>query len=102
MVEQSFVAYRNEVNGVLDLHDIGYQVVGTEVIERESMALHADVIEPALALLHGDSRLAGTERAFQDALRESSSPEETPQMRSRMQPPPSRICSSPSVPTGTL
>jgi hypothetical protein len=69
-VDQSFDAYRNEVNSVLDLHDVGYQVVGTEIIERESMALHADVVEPALALLHGDSRLASVERAFQDALRE--------------------------------
>jgi hypothetical protein len=70
MVNQSFDAYRNEVNSVLDLHDVGYQVIDTEVIERESMAMHADVVEPALALLHGDSRLASVERAFQDALRE--------------------------------
>lgn len=70
IVNQSFDAYRNEVNTVLDLHDVGYQVVGTEVIERESMAMHADVVEPVLALLHGDPRLASVERAFQDALRE--------------------------------
>jgi hypothetical protein len=70
MVDQPFDAYRKEVNSVLDLHNVGYQVVGTEIIERESMAIHTDVVEPALALLHGDTRLARVERAFQDALRE--------------------------------
>jgi hypothetical protein len=70
VVERSFDAYRKEVNRVLDLHDVGYQIVGTEVVERESMAMHANVVEPALALLHGAPRLAGVESAFQDALRE--------------------------------
>jgi len=62
--------FRNRVNEILDGHDIAYQVVGNEVIPRESMATHSQIVAPALSLLHGDARLRNVEKAFHDALRE--------------------------------
>jgi hypothetical protein len=62
--------FRTRVNQILDEHDLAYQVVGSEVVPRESMAMHVGVIAPALSLLHGDQPLAKVERAFRDALRE--------------------------------
>lgn len=62
--------FRDTVNDVFDDHDIAYQVVGVEVIDRESMALHANVIAPTLSLLHGEPRFVKVEAAFQDALHE--------------------------------
>jgi hypothetical protein len=58
------------VNQILDEDDIAFQIVGREVLPRESMAMYADVVAPALSLLHGDVRLTKVERAFHDALKE--------------------------------
>lgn len=62
--------FRQRVNEILDDHELAYQLVGTEVIARESMAMHADVIAPALSLLHVNPRLEKVEKAFHDALSE--------------------------------
>lgn len=61
---------RPDLNEILDDDDVAYQVVGTEIIPRDSMVRHAEVISPALSLLHGTSSLRSVEQAFQDALRE--------------------------------
>jgi hypothetical protein len=68
--ERCSAAFRQAANDIFDLHDIGYQINGTEVVERESMVMHAEVVAPVLSLLHGDKRLAAVERAYQHALRE--------------------------------
>lgn len=62
--------FRERVNEVLDDHDIAFQIIGHEVIPRESMAMYTDVVKPALSLLSGEARLTNVERAFHDALRE--------------------------------
>lgn len=62
--------FRSTVNRILDGHDLAYQVDGSKIVPRESMAMHADVVAPALSLLRGDARLANVERAFQAALTE--------------------------------
>ena len=63
-------AFRQAINRILDEDSLAYQVVGREVLPRESMAMYADVVAPALSLLHGDARLTNVERAFHDALKE--------------------------------
>jgi hypothetical protein len=62
--------FGREVNRIFDEDDIAYQVVDMEVVPRSSMAMHADVVAPAISLLHGDPRLVKVEKAFHDALRE--------------------------------
>ena len=64
------VKFHEQVNAIFDQHDIAFQVIGEEVLDRESMAMHADVIAPALSILRSDPRLAKVEAAFQAALRE--------------------------------
>jgi hypothetical protein len=63
-------AFRTNVNEIFDLEDVGYQVIGTEIVDRESMVMHADVIRPVLSLLRGNERLSSVETADQDALKE--------------------------------
>lgn len=63
-------AFRERVNQILDEHDIAYQLVGREMIPRDSMVMHADIVGPALSLLRGHSALNKVEIAFQNALRE--------------------------------
>ncbi|MEX0873479.1 MAG: hypothetical protein WD646_15995 [Actinomycetota bacterium] len=62
--------FRARINDILDEHDIAFQVVGGEVVDRESMALHANVVAPVVSLLHGEPAFANVEAAFQAALRE--------------------------------
>jgi hypothetical protein len=68
--DPGFDTFRDRVNVILDEHDVAYQVVGSEVVPRASMALYSGVVAPVLSLLHGDPRLAKVESAFQEALRE--------------------------------
>lgn len=62
--------YRSRVNEILDDHDVAWQLVGEEMAPRASMAMHATIIEPVLALTSGDARYAAVEKAYRDALRE--------------------------------
>ena len=64
--------FRASVKTILEHHRISWDVVGNELIERKSQALHAGVIEPAVRLLAGRKDLAAVEHAFQEALREVS------------------------------
>jgi hypothetical protein len=62
--------FRQQVNRILDEHDLAYQIVEREIVPRESMTMHANIVAPTLSLLHGDARLTNVEKAFQAALRE--------------------------------
>lgn len=66
-VKESFT---NSVNEVLDDDDIAYQLVDDKIVPRDSMVLHAKVVQPALSLLRENTTLAGVEKAFQNALSE--------------------------------
>jgi hypothetical protein len=62
--------FREQVNAILDDEDLAYQIVGVEIVPRESMVMHATVVQPALSLLHGQAGLERVEQAYQNALSE--------------------------------
>ena len=62
--------YRDRINEILDDQEVAYQLVGTEMLPRESMAAHALIVSPVIALTSGRSDLRSVEKAYQDALRE--------------------------------
>jgi hypothetical protein len=68
--EPNFDSFRASINRIFDEHDIAYQLVGGEIVSRDSMVMHAQVVGPALSLLHGSPKLSAVEKAYQDALRE--------------------------------
>jgi hypothetical protein len=63
-------SFRAAVNRILDEHNLAFQVVDNEVVPRDSMVMHAEIVTPALSLLRGKRAFASVERAFHDALRE--------------------------------
>ena len=62
--------FKDDVKRILLEHRVGWNLVGDQMIERNSQELHAGVIEPAVRLLAGRPDLAAVESAYQDALRE--------------------------------
>ncbi len=51
-------------------HKLAYDLVEFKVVEKRSEELHAEVVAPALTLLHGRRRFADAERQYRDALDE--------------------------------
>lgn len=62
--------FRERVNEIFDDHDVAWQLVGDEMVPRSSMAMHATIVGPILALTSGRSDLDAVEQAFQKALHE--------------------------------
>ncbi len=62
--------FKDDVKRILHEHRIGWDLVGDEMVRRQSQELHAGVIEPVVRLLAGRKDLAAVESAYQDALRE--------------------------------
>lgn len=55
---------------IFEAHRIKFKFIDGQVVPLGSEIMHADVIEPALVLLHGRSEFAKSEKAFRDALEE--------------------------------
>lgn len=51
-------------------HKLAFDLVQFKVVEKRSEELHAEVVAPALTLLHGRNRFADAERQYRDALDE--------------------------------
>ena len=51
-------------------HKLAYDIVGGQVVEKDSEELHQEVVVPALTLLHGRSRFKDAERQHREALDE--------------------------------
>jgi hypothetical protein len=62
--------YRTAINDIFDAHDVAWQLVGEAIVSRNSLLMHAEIVEPVLALTDGNPRLANVEKAYQAALRE--------------------------------
>src|SRR5207302_10446592 len=57
--------FKDDVKRILLEHRVGWNLVGDQMIERNSQELHAGVIEPAVRLLAGRPDLAAVESASQ-------------------------------------
>jgi hypothetical protein len=62
--------YRQKINEILDDHDLAWQLVGVEMTPRSSMAMHATIVEPVMALTAGNPKYAKVEIAYREALKE--------------------------------
>ncbi|GAB3575856.1 hypothetical protein GCM10027406_08020 [Leifsonia lichenia] len=62
--------YETFVNERLERHRISYEYIGGEMVEKNSLELHAEVVAPALRLLGGREGWDKVEAAYQDALGE--------------------------------
>lgn len=63
--------FRTKVNAVLTAHLVELQLhENSRLVPVRSQAMHAEVVAPALHLLHGQPRFVAAENAYQDALRE--------------------------------
>lgn len=69
-VKRTAVEYRQAINDILDDFDLAWQLSGSELVPRSSMAMHATIVEPVLTLTSGDGRLAGVEKSYRKALQE--------------------------------
>jgi hypothetical protein len=58
------------VRHALHEHKLKWDIVGTEVVERDSAELHAEVVVPALILIQGRPRFADVNREYKNALDE--------------------------------
>jgi hypothetical protein len=63
-------SFANAVSQRMKQHKMAYDLVELKVVEKRSEELHAEVVAPALTLLHGRSRFADAERQYRDALDE--------------------------------
>lgn len=64
------VEFVDTVRRALGEHKLAWDLVDGQVVERDSARLHADVVAPALTLLHGRKRFAAAEAQIRDALNE--------------------------------
>lgn len=67
---RSYEAYGNAVRSILREHRIKFDLVGFQIIPKESEELHSEVVAPVLRLLSGRSGWESVEKAYQDALAE--------------------------------
>jgi AbiJ N-terminal domain 4 len=62
--------FADSVSRRMKQHRLAYDLVKFKVVEKRSEELHAEVVAPALTLLHGRSRFADAERQYRDAIDE--------------------------------
>jgi hypothetical protein len=62
--------FANTVSTRMKQHRLAYDLIKFKVVEKRSEELHAEVVAPALTLLHGRRRFEGAERQYRDAIDE--------------------------------
>lgn len=63
-------AMESAVNDILYEHRICFELIERQMVPRNSMELHQEVVAPVLRLLAGRTEWRNVESAYQDALRE--------------------------------
>jgi hypothetical protein len=70
VVHMEIEHFRTTIASRMAEQRLPYDVVSGRVISKDSDAIHAEVVVPALTLLHGKPRFERVEAQYQDALRE--------------------------------
>lgn len=62
--------FDERVNTVLREHRIAYELINSEMVEIQSLAMHRDVVAPVARLLGSTEGLQAVEKAYRDAIEE--------------------------------